>query len=249
MRKLIRADLRRILKKVNVWVLFIVSAFLCAMSVFIGYVSNPIWNGLVFVNKGVPAPIVYLLTSLAVLLGVYGDDQKSGALSTVIGRGFSRTKVVFAKFLDSVILLFGMFLIMAVFNYFIAIVLGTHMTAFETKAYILQYLQNVCALLGYVTISAMFIYLTNSMPLGIILDIVLIILLSTMKSLLNAIFIVKRYNLTRYDLDGFLRNAYSNFMLGMTGRGIISFVLGMVIFVGGAVALSQLIFHVKELEF
>ena len=169
MRKLIRADLRRILKKVNVWVLFIVSAFLCAMSVFIGYVSNPIWNGLVFVNKGVPAPIVYLLTSLAVLLGVYGDDQKSGALSTVIGRGFSRTKVVFAKFLDSVILLFGMFLIMAVFNYFIAIVLGTHMTAFETKAYILQYLQNVCALLGYVTISAMFIYLTNSMPLGIIL--------------------------------------------------------------------------------
>ena len=229
--------MRRILKKVNVWVLFIVSAFLCAMSVFIGYVSNPIWNGLVFVNKGVPAPIVYLLTSLAVLLGVYGDDQKSGALSTVIGRGFSRTKVVFAKFLDSVILLFGMFLIMAVFNYFIAIVLGTHMTAFETKAYILQYLQNVCALLGYVTISAMFIYLTNSMPLGIILDIVLIILLS------------KRYNLTRYDLDGFLRNAYSNFMLGMTGRGIISFVLGMVIFVGGAVALSQLIFHVKELDF
>ena len=227
--------MRRILKKVNVWVLFIVSAFLCAMSVFIGYVSNPIWNGLVFVNKGVPAPIVYLLTSLAVLLGVYGDDQKSGALSTVIGRGFSRTKVVFAKFLDSVILLFGMFLIMAVFNYFIAIVLGTHMTAFETKAYILQYLQNVCALLGYVTISAMFIYLTNSMPLGIILDIVL--------------FIVKRYNLTRYDLDGFLRNAYSNFMLGMTGRGIISFVLGMAIFVGGAVALSQLIFHVKELDF
>ena len=238
MRKLIRADLRRILKKVNVWVLFIVSAFLCAMSVFIGYVSNPIWNGLVFVNKGVPAPIVYLLTSLAVLLGVYGDDQKSGALSTVIGRGFSRTKVVFAKFLDSVILLFGMFLIMAVFNYFIAIVLGTNMTAFETKAYVLQYLQNVCALLGYVTISAMFIYLTNSMPLGIILDIVLIIF-----------FIVKRYNLTRYDLDGFLRNAYSNFMLGMTGRGIISFVLGMAIFVGGAVALSQLIFHVKELDF
>ena len=35
----------------------------------------------------------------------------------------------------------------------------------------------------------------------------------------------------------------------MTGRGIISFVLGMVIFVGGAVALSQLIFHVKELDF
>ena len=87
------------------------------------------------------------------------------------------------------------------------------------------------------------------MPLGIILDIVLIILLSTMKSLLNAIFIVKRYNLTRYDLDGFLRNAYSNFMLGMTGRGIISFVLGMVIFVGGAVALSQLIFHARELDF
>ena len=91
MRKLIRADLRRILKKVNVWGLFIVSAFLCAMSVFIGYVSNPIWNGLVFVNKGVPAPIVYLLTSLAVLLGVYGDDQKSGALSTVTAEPYILT--------------------------------------------------------------------------------------------------------------------------------------------------------------
>lgn len=249
MRKLIRADLRRILKKVNVWVLFIVSAFLCVFSVIIGYLSSPIWNGLVFVTKGLPSTMVYLLTSLAVLLAVYGDDRKSGALSTVIGRGFSRTKVVFAKFLDSVILLFGMFLILALLNFMISQVLGTEMSAFETKAYILQYLQNVCALLGYVTISAMFIYLTNSMPLGIILDIVLVIMLSTLKGLLNAIFIVKRYNLTRYDLDGFLRNAYSNFMLGMTGRGIISFVLGMAIFVGGAVALSQLIFHVKELDF
>lgn len=249
MSNLIRADLGRILKKVNVWVLFLVSAFFCALSVYAGRASHTKWNGFVFLTSGIPSLMVYLLISLAVLLGVFGDDRKAGSLSTVIGRGFSRTEVVFAKFLDSVILLFGMLLILACMNFVLSLVLGAPMTAIETKSYILQHFVNACTMLGYMTIAVMFLYLTNSMPLTIIIEIVLILLASTLRVLLNSFYFVRRYNLTHYDLDGFLKNAYSDFMLGMPVRGFISLAMGLLIFVGGALAISQLIFHLKELDF
>ena len=249
MSKLIRADLRRILKKVNVWVLFIISALLSASAVFTGKSLAPKWNGYVFLTMGIPTSGISLLISLAVLLGVFGDDHKSGALSTVIGRGFSRSKVVFAKFLDSVILLFGMFFVLTFMDFVLSIILGAPMTALETKAFLLEHFINACTILGTVTLSALLLYLTNSMPLTIIMTVVTVLMSSTLKGLLNTMFLVKRYNLTRYDLSGFLRNAYSDFILGMTWRGIISFVMGMVIYVGGALLLSQLIFNYKELDF
>ena len=50
-------------------------------------------------------PLIFFVFSLVVFLGVYADEFKSMTMIGVIGRGFSREKMVIVKFIDSLLLL------------------------------------------------------------------------------------------------------------------------------------------------
>ena len=84
MRLLIRADLRRVLRKPD----GIAAEYLEMTRTTLEDIGLP-------------------FLCIPIFLAVYGDEFKSGTLQCVIGRGLSRPKVVIAKLLDAAILLTG----------------------------------------------------------------------------------------------------------------------------------------------
>ena len=104
MRRLIRADIRRILKKRSVIVLFCIAlVFLCLHVVgsCLAYDMDPVVPVKNLMSR---IRVPELVIGLVILFGVYSDDFRSMTYSSVIGRGLTRSKLVLAKLLDTVIL-------------------------------------------------------------------------------------------------------------------------------------------------
>ena len=100
MRLLIRADLRRVLRKPGFYVLIVLTLVLFAFKKPEGIAAEYFDSTkMTLENIGLP------LLCIPIFLAVYGDEFKSGTLQCVIGRGLSRSKVVIAKLLDAAILL------------------------------------------------------------------------------------------------------------------------------------------------
>ena len=104
MRRLIRADIRRILKKPSVMILFCIALAFLGFHVigsFLAYEKDPVVPVKDLISHmGMPE----LVIGLVILFGVYSDDFRSMSYSSVIGRGLTRSKLVLAKLLDTVIL-------------------------------------------------------------------------------------------------------------------------------------------------
>ena len=105
MRRLIRADIRRILKKRSVIILFfLMLLYLCL--IVIGSYPAFDQDALVPVKELMShTRMPELVLGLVILFGVYADDFRSMTYTCVIGRGLTRSKLVLAKLLDTVILL------------------------------------------------------------------------------------------------------------------------------------------------
>ena len=68
--------------------------------------------------------MVLVLVGSVILLSVYGDELRSMAMTTLIGRGYSRTNIILAKFIDVVLLVIAV-------NIFYAVIALVLMLAFR----------------------------------------------------------------------------------------------------------------------
>ena len=235
--RLIRADLRRLRRKPA---LYILTAFVLFRILFRPDADTAadqvasLRNSMNIVGMWVP--------SIPVFLGVYGDEIKSGALATVIGRGTSRRKFVVAKLLD----VFILFLFVYALELFAAVLCCS---ASELGVTDRQYLflavsalYSLIRVMGYFAITSLVVFETWSAAGGMVVLIINILLLGIfLEGAQN------RLHLPIYDLslDGLLDASYAAFSAGGLGWQILP---ALVIYIGFVVWLTVRRFNKKEID-
>ena len=239
MRKLIRADLRRILSKPGFYI--------CPLIVFLLFiyslVSSPVEYDSYYAALDIVLPYIYsFLIVLPVFTTVYGDELKSGAMITAIGRGLSRTRVIIAKFVDTAVLSFLFFLFVLALDQ----ITFSHYSVVLTRLQILRvfsyFASTYLQVLGVCAFAAVFVYLTWNPSVGLV---AVLITLSFSKPVLNLLQTSTR--LPFYDISflGQADLARRQFDAGNMWIGHFLFVLlYYVVFL----SISALVFKRKELE-
>ena len=249
MRRLIRADIRRILKKRSVILLFLIAlGYLCFQVIgsFLAYEQDPFVAVQNMMSK-IAMPEIIL--GLVILFGVYADDFRSMSYSCVIGRGLTRSKLVLAKLLDTVILSVFMYGIITLILSLSLKLMGCTFTPRLSRAFYMTVLVTVYKTVGYIALSSMILYITNNIPLSTIFLLLLYIAVpfSTLLFSLNPQ--VKAFHVERIHYAGIADNAFSDLLFGSVGMAIGTLLLGLVGYLGLVLFVTIKIFDKKELEF
>ncbi len=239
MRHLIRADLRRILAKPGFYICPVIFFAMFVYGLFREPVEYDSYYASLDLQTAYLNPFFILLP---VFTCVYGDELKSGTMIPAIGRGLSRTKVVLAKFIDTLILslvfcLFFLLLDQLTFDRF-SVVLTRVQTLRIFSAYAASWLQIV----GFCTFAAIFVYLTWNSSVGLV---VMLISITFSKMILD--WLQSHTHLPFYDVT-FLGQADQVRRQFDAGNIWIHHVLFALLWYALFLAVSALIFNRKELE-
>ena len=249
MRRLIRADIRRILKKRSVIILFfLMLLYLCL--IVIGSYPAFDQDPLVPVKELMShTRMPELVLGLVILFGVYADDFRSMTYTCVIGRGLTRSKLVLAKLLDTVILaalMYGIItLVLSVGLKFV----GCSFTPRLGRAFYMTIFITVYKTVGYIALSSMILYITNNIPLTTISLLLLYIAVPFSALLFSLNAQVKALHIERLHYAGLADNAFSDFLFGSAGMGIGKLLLGLLVYLGLVLFVTVKLFDKKELEF
>ena len=249
MRRLLKGDIRRILRK-NIFAIFFVLMILLDAGVCCFTYARRLHTGFAFVNDQVMViPMIFFVFSLVVFMGVYADEFKSMTMIGVIGRGFSREKMVFVKFIDSLLLLIlqtgGFALVL-----FIGIKLSPlNLTPDEMKYLFVKIAIETFLVLGYMTMAAFMFYLTNNTAVAVFSLLGLSFLVGFGLKIANISPVLRVLHLDRYYLSGLVGSAFADIIIGNGAAAAGVLILSAVIYLGGALLVTTLYFSKKELDF
>ncbi|SCY28266.1 hypothetical protein SAMN02910292_01313 [Lachnospiraceae bacterium XBB2008] len=247
MKDLIIADVTRIFRKPTYRVALLVCLGLSLIWAIRTRVN--VWNGYTFVTgqAGV-LKISGLILGISIYLSVYADEFSSNSMQCLIGHGISRFRLLFAKFIDCVIVTVASFLIYYFFTMMLGLALGAGINSSE-----LRYISGLILVwmfrsLGYATFSMIVLYWTKNVILATVTDAILLFSAATLLSFLNSIPVLKFYHLDTYIFDGMLTSANSAILLGQPygWLWILFAVAKICIF---SIVVSFLLFRKKELDF
>ena len=237
MRKLIRADISRILRKPTFYILVVLSLIMLVVRPSGKTAALQIEGLKTYLNTfpifgiGIPA-----------FLAIYSDEMKSGKIIDVLGKGLSRKKILIAKLLDVLIILL-MFFAAA---YIIILIMNTAADIEVTPKQNLNLLM-YCAfiiikIIGFFALASLVVFASWNSAGGMII----LILAGTLSSvILQAI--QNKLTLPVYDMSyvGLLESSFAGFTAGNFGWQIIP---ALLVYLGGVIAISIAIFNRKEIE-
>ena len=179
MRRLIIADVFRVLRKPSIYVWFGIYLFL--------FVFDPSSNPTDFdeMYNGLQMTYNYIwpfMMGIPVFMAVYADEFKAGAMQTAIGRGLSRKKIIFAKYLDCVILALLLSIVEAISE---IIVMRSHMLSvsqLQMVRFLVSALASCLKTIGAMSFASVFVFLTLNASLGLI---VLMLVMAFAESILQ----------------------------------------------------------------
>ena len=249
MRRLIWGDCRRILGKKSVGVTFILALLFLVGRVTLLYEAydNSPFAAVAFLIQSLP--MVSAILSVVIFNAVYADDFKSMSFVTAIGRGIPRKKVVIAKLMVIAILMTVIYTVMTVLlNVLIVAPSGgfnhTLTVAWYTTIYVAVYKSY-----GYIALASLVLYLTNNIPLGSVVLILLHIVMEFATQVLNLIKFLKPFHLDRLNYAGLADNAAADFMIGAYGAGVLKLLFGLGVYLAIVIIATNVLFEKKELEF
>lgn len=168
----IMADIKRILHK-NSFLTCVAVFFIIYAGLFFIY-FNPTFTPDMYVTKTTSYLSYFpLIVGLFVFMSVYADDFKCKSMQMAIGYGFSRKKIIASKLLESLIILFGVSVIAGVVITIVPSVLGLSFTSQLRLSLVLTMLSEMLRAFGYITISAIAVFLTQNAVNGIIVYVLL----------------------------------------------------------------------------
>ena len=247
--KLIRADLKRITAKKSFTIVIVLLSLYSMIRVFIPLleyegVSYVAVRGLMNAGK-----LVDLIIGIFVFGSIYSDDFKSMSYVQAIGRGFSRSKIVFAKLIDvfiACIIVYGV--IAAVLTGLVKLGdIGFGHTL--TYAWFLTIFTGFYKTVGYIALASMVLYVTNNIPISTVVLVVLYIAVPMSSAFLNLNERLRDLHIDRIHYVGLADNAMADFMFGSYLSGILKYAFGLVVYMGIVVFTTQKWFEKKELEF
>ena len=239
MRNLLRADLRRILKRVSIYVWL----FLIFVIFFLSALSKDYTADIVGMEQGVTSLLGPIMVSIPVFLGVYGREIQAGSMQCVIGRGMSRTKLILTKYLECVLMcLFFFFFIWLAF--FLRNNVGdAGLTANQNKMLTIFVLFAFIKTCGYFAFTTFFFFIAWSVAPGIVALLVSAFLMPMLFTMLDGFL---KADFSEFYFNGMIDNAYASIAAGDIGYTLI---LAIVLYIGGALLLTALVFRKKEIEF
>ena len=239
MRNLLRADLRRILKRVSIYVWL----FLIFVVFFLSALSMEYTADIINMEQGVTSLLGPILVSIPVFLGVYGRELQAGSMQCVIGRGMSRTKLILTKYLECVLMcLFFFFFIWLAF--FLRNNVGdAGLTANQNKMLTIFVLFAFIKTCGYFAFTTFFFFIAWSVAPGIVALLVSAFLMPMLFTMLDGFL---KTDFSEFYFNGMIDNAYASIAAGDIGYTLI---LAIVLYIGGALLLTALVFRKKEIEF
>ena len=249
MRRLIRADIRRILKKRSVIVIFCITLVLLWTQVvgsYLAYDKDPVVPVKNLMSR---IRVPELVIGLVILFGVYSDDFRSMTYSSVIGRGLTRSKLVLAKLLDTVILTALMYGIITLVLRLGLMLVGCDLSPRLSRAFYMTIFITVYKTVGYIALASMILYITNNIPVTTISLLLLYIAVPFSALLFSLNPQVKALHIERLHYAGLAGNAFSDFMFGSAAMGIGKLVFGLLVYLGLVLFVTIKIFDKKELEF
>ena len=239
MRNLLRADLRRLLKRVSIYVWL----FLIFVIFFLSALSKDYTADIIGMEQGVTSLLGPILVSIPVFLGVYGREIQAGSMQCVIGRGMSRTKLILTKYLECVLMcLFFFFFIWLAF--FLRNNVGdAGLTANQNKMLTIFVLFAFIKTCGYFAFTTFFFFIAWSVAPGIVALLVSAFLMPMLFTMLDGFL---KTDFSEFYFNGMIDNAYASIAAGDIGYTLI---LAIVLYIGGALLLTALVFRKKEIEF
>ena len=239
MRNLLRADLRRILKRVSIYVWL----FLIFVIFFLSALSKDYTADIIGMEQGVTSLLGPIMVSIPVFLGVYGREIQAGSMQCVIGRGMSRTKLILTKYLECVLMcLFFFFFIWLAF--FLRNNVGdAGLTANQNKMLTIFVLFVFIKTCGYFAFTTFFFFIAWSVAPGIVALLVSAFLMPMLFTMLDGFL---KTDFSEFYFNGMIDNAYASIAAGDIGYTLI---LAIVLYIGGALLLTALVFRKKEIEF
>ena len=239
MRNLLRADLRRILKRVSIYVWL----FLIFVIFFLSALSKDYTADIIGMEQGVTSLLGPIMVSIPVFLGVYGRELQAGSMQCVIGRGMSRTKLILTKYLECVLMcLFYFFFIWLAF--FLRNNVGdAGLTANQNKMLTIYVLFVFIKTCGYFAFTTFFFFIAWSVAPGIVALLVSAFLMPMLFTMLDGFL---KTDFSEFYFNGMIDNAYASIAAGDIGYTLI---LAIVLYIGGALLLTALVFRKKEIEF
>ena len=245
----ISADLRRIFRK---------QIFLCAFGAFAGcfvllvfIYFNPSFTAEMYVSKMTSFMSFFpLVVGLLTFLSVYADDFKCRSMQIAIGYGMPRWRIIFAKLLESTVLLLATAAGMAVLLAAASLLLGLAPTSQQMASLVLTAAAEFLRALGYIAISAVVVFLTQNATGGTILYVLLssksVYIILTM--LLGQDFLLGTVgDLTEYLYTALLYTCKTGLIQG--GQPYVSLIFALFVYVALPTIISAIGFRKKELEF
>lgn len=193
--------------------------------------------------------IINVVMGLLIFFAVYADDFKSMSYVTAIGRGISRDKIVLAKLCDVIILSFILYGICAIVMTGYITVAGCSLNHTLAKAWWLTFFISFYKTFGYIALSTMILYVTNNVPLGTIVLMLLYLAVPLSGMIFGLNEAVAKLHLERLHFAGLADNASADIMFGMNGIGIMKLVFGAVVYAGIVILVTRILFRKRELDF
>ncbi len=249
MRKLIKADLRRILRKKAIWILLILIIIVLPIRTIsgLGNVSDEDFAFALKVADGIN--LFGIVLGLILVLNVYADDFNATTYINTIGRGLSRTKYIMAKFLVVMIVAVAFYMLEGLLAFGLTYVAGVHLNSDEVLIIVCRCVADIVSIASSVAITSVFFFLTENATLGVLVYLAIVLIIPVAIELVIALPFVQKIHLDRYYMTGALSMMTSDFIMGMTLQGILVLLATIVVYVGIAIAASIIVFRKKELDF
>lgn len=232
---LIRADLRRVLRRPTLYIF----AGLMLLFAILGGLSSDAME-MMNIEKNDTAYLVAIMASVPILITLYGDDFRSGSMITVIGRGVSRTKLMVAKLITSSILLFGFYVLAFIeFYVFHTFLLNAYYSPKQTALTVLMIFLGWFRNVALFAFASILMYALWNVAAGIVTILGLIAFLRILLMAVN-----KEGTIYYLTTDGMIDKGYSAVMAGSFPYQFII----VAVYVTAFIVIGSLFFKRKELD-
>ena len=257
MRNCIKADLRRVQKKVSflvctgiVVVLFLLAGLLAKI---LPLRLGEIQGSAMTMDLYASAVLFFfpLLTGIPIFSAVYSDDFKSRSMQTAIGFGLTRQKIIWARFFEGMLLLVETGIIYSAFLVLTEVMNGVSGDNIR-KTLINELWIKDLKILGFLCLSLIIVYGTQKPSGGLVLFILLISgVFGTMISAMDLIPFFDKHNIepSKYFPSGVITTLQDAISDGHAGKAVVAFVCFAAFYVILPVFISIGIFDKKELDF
>ena len=245
MRRYIRADLYRILRRIKHWVFIAIFALIAYISFdpfgseSTGTVNYDVMMSMV---KWMPAVLGFVE-----ILFVFGDDFRGKSAQIAIGIGIDRFKVVLVKLIDMVIVYSIDLAGLTLFSVALCLPTKGRLPLQLFWSLLAAELISILACAAFTALAMIIMFAAQDITLGLIIYLLLATgLLKKLITLLASLGKISRFHLDTYTLSNCVSVLRARALLG--SFNIVTF-LGILIYIAIGIGATYAVYRKKELEF